>query len=464
MHILIMILLISLLIIVHELGHFLAAKLFGVRVVKFGIGLPIGPTLYSHKFKETEFLIHAFLFGGYVAMIDDETETSEEENEKIPLDSPLRFSNKKAWQKAIILVAGVTMNFLLAIFLIIFTALFYHKLPTGEQEVFINNIIVENNTSNIINSDIKAGDKILKINDIDVKTANQFIFVVHNSKYFDGYISQEIKNKKLEELKRINNKNDESLYLKKGEIIKLPKSTPEGVLDVNSNVTRGFENFKINEIKLTDEDVDLRNKLENKTKFKVEEDDLYTLEMVANAISDTYKPISITVLRNGNIITVNDIYTDKNGRLNVMLSTKDIYMEADNFKNIIKNSLKYTVVNTKLMLFGFKQMFTGKIEATEMHGIVLIAKVGGDVIKQNGLQDGILLTAIISINLAILNLLPIPALDGGQLLFLLIEKLTGNKLNKKKVEIINNIFFTLLLVLMVLILLNDVYALVVHKF
>ena len=174
MNTIIMLFLISLLILVHEIGHFAAARLFGVRVSKFGFGLPIGPTLFKTKWGNTEILIHAFLLGGYVSFPDDEEvkdgenqkeENKEEEKEEIlPLDSPERFRNKAPWQKAIIVSAGVFMNVIFAIFLTMLAAALYHKLPTGTSDVYIKEIITENNSSNIVNSGAKAGDKSKCIN------------------------------------------------------------------------------------------------------------------------------------------------------------------------------------------------------------------------------------------------------------------------------------------------------------
>ena len=112
MNTIIMLFLISLLILVHEIGHFAAARLFGVRVSKFGFGLPIGPTLFKTKWGNTEILIHAFLLGGYVSFPDDEEvkdgenqkeENKEEEKEEIlPLDSPERFRNKAPDRKSVV--------------------------------------------------------------------------------------------------------------------------------------------------------------------------------------------------------------------------------------------------------------------------------------------------------------------------------------------------------------------------
>src|SRR5574344_685174 len=116
MSILIMILLLSVLILVHEAGHFLAARLFKIKVDKFGFGLPIGPTLFEKKFGDLTILVHAFLLGGYVAFPDDEKDC------KLPADSPERFSNKPIWQRAIVVSAGVAANVVCAFLFVLLTA------------------------------------------------------------------------------------------------------------------------------------------------------------------------------------------------------------------------------------------------------------------------------------------------------------------------------------------------------
>ena len=131
----IMLLLISLLILVHELGHFLAAKLVGIRVDKFGFGLPFGPTLFSKKIGETEILIHAFLLGGYVSFPDDEEDCD------LPKDSTLRFSNKPVGQRALVIVAGVIFNVILAYFLIFFTGLMWKHLPDNKFTIYFEKFI-----------------------------------------------------------------------------------------------------------------------------------------------------------------------------------------------------------------------------------------------------------------------------------------------------------------------------------
>ena len=474
MNTIIMLFLISLLILVHEIGHFAAARMFGVRVSKFGFGLPIGPTFFKTKWGNTEILVHAFLLGGYVSFPDDdevkekESETEKEENKEVkdedilPPDSPERFKNKKPWQKAVIVSAGVFMNVIFAIFLTMLAAAWYHKLPTGTSDVFIKEIISKDNTSNIAKSDAKAGDKIKSINGIKATNAYKFIFVVQKSKYFDGIVDNETITSKLNELKRLNPDVDFENVIKKDTKIILPKLTPEKPLNISENVASGYEKYETNEINLTKEEVKLRDDLEGKTEFIINQD--LEPETLAKALSDSFKPLTIVLERDGKEIILNDIYTDKTGVLGIKLETKEIFTETNTPKEIVVNSLKYLWTNTKLMAYGLWQLVTGKIPMSEMHGIVVITKVGSDIIETYGMLNGLLLTAIISIDLAIINLLPIPALDGGHLMFLGLEKILGREIDEKITETIGRIFFLLLIVLMVFVIFNDIFALVTHKF
>ena len=474
MNTIIMLFLISLLILVHEIGHFAAARMFGVRVSKFGFGLPIGPTLFKTKWGNTEILVHAFLLGGYVSFPDDEEvkekegEPEKEENKEVkdedilPPDSPERFKNKKPWQKAVIVSAGVFMNVIFAIFLTMLAAAWYHKLPTGTSDVFIKEIISKDNTSNILNSDVKPGDKIKSINGIKATNAYKFIFVVQKSKYFDGIVDNETITSKLNELKRLNPNVDFENVIKKDTKIILPKLTPEKPLNISENVASGYEKYETSEINLTKEEIKLRDELENKTNYTLVED--IEPETLAKALSDSFKPLTIVLERDGKEIVLNDIYTDKTGVLGIKLETKEIFTETNTPKEIVVNSLKYLWTNTKLMAFGLWQLVTGKIPMSEMHGIVVITKVGSDIIETYGMLNGLLLTAIISIDLAIINLLPIPAHDGGHLMFLALEKILGREIDEKITETIGRIFFLLLIVLMVFVIFNDIFALVTHKF
>jgi len=477
MNTIIMLILISLLVLVHEAGHYAAARMFGVRVSKFGFGLPIGPTLFKTKRGDTEILVHAFLLGGYVSFPDDEegeNENNKSENKEgenpsesekedvLPLDSPERFKNKKPWQKAVIVSAGVFMNVIFALFLTIFAAAWYHKLPAGTSDIYIKEILTKDNTSNITSSKALAGDKIVSVNGINVDSAYKFIFVVQKSAYFDGFADGEIITGKLNELQKLNPDVDFENKIPKNTKLILPEKTPEAPLKVSSNVASGYEKYENREIELNSEEKTLRDKLEGVKEYVTEGD--IEPESLAKAISDTYKPLSIVLNRNGKRIVLDNIYTNKDGVLGIKLETRENFVETKTAKDIVVKSADYLWMSTKLMGFGLWQLVTGKIPLSEMHGIVVITKVGSDIIEAHGMLNGLLLTAIISIDLAIINLLPIPALDGGHLMFLGLEKIMGRKLDEKAVERTGQIFFLLLIILMVYVVFNDIFALATHKF
>ena len=451
-----MLILISLLVLVHELGHYLAARAFGIQVSHFGIGLPIGPVLYETKCGDTKITIHAFLLGGYVSFPDDDEDN--EDIKDLPLDSPKRFKNKKPWQKAVVVSAGVFANVVFAMFLVMFCAAYYHKLPSSKYDVYVSDFSPEIK-SNVMQSGIKKGDKIVSVNGSTITNSYQFIFLVQKSKYFDGLASKETIETKLKELKKLNPNVGENI--KAGEEIKLPKMTAEKQLNVSDNVLLGIEKYKTNELELSKEQKQLAHLLENKNEFVADKN--YSLNDIAYALSDSYKPLSITVLRDNKELAFNDIKTSKDGLLGVKLQVDEIFVPVKTPLDVITHSWDYLVVNTKLMLLGLWQLVSGKIPLSDMHGIVAITKVGGDIIENSGMLKGLLLSAIISIDLAIINLLPIPALDGGHLMFLALEKIVGRELDEKIVEGISRVFFMLLILLMIYVVFNDIFALVTKQ-
>ena len=464
---LIMIILISILVLVHEIGHFIAARIFKVRVTRFGIGMPIGPSWKLFKWNNTVFYLHAFLFGGYVSFAEPEKEEKEEETnntntdsneEFLPVDSPELYENKTIMQKLIIVSAGVIMNIVFAILLVMFAATYFHKLPASMQNIYVDSFS-DKITSNINQSGIIKGDKFSKINNQKINSLYQLTFFAKNSKLFDDYAQENLVNENLKELKKLNpNLTNE---IKENTTIKLPTPKAENPLKVNENVLKGLEKYKKDGIELTKNQIDLRNELYNKKTYKLKTPS--TLNDVATALSDTYKPLSITILRNNKEFTFNNIIVEKQGMLGVLLKIEDVYTETKTPKQIIIKSVDYLYTTTTTMLYSLWQLITGKVSASDMHGVIAVVKVGGDIIASKGMLNGILLTAMISINLAIMNFLPIPALDGGHVMFLLIEKFTGKKPDREFSEKINNFFFILLIILMISICYNDIFALITKK-
>ena len=455
MNVIIMILLISLLILVHEAGHFLAARMMGIKVDKFGFGLPFGPTLFEGQIGDTKILVHALLLGGYVSFPDDD------ENSEIPMDSSERFSNKPVWQRAVVISAGVIANVLCAIVLVVMTAIIWHKLPAGKYDIYIAKIVAPKEAA-IHKSGMQTGDKILKINGSEIIYPFQVNKYAQMSKKHDGFVSQEKYEAVLGELQAKNPKITDG-EISKGTKINLVAPTDENSIKLSNEVLLGLEQPKTGEIELTKEEIDLRNKIQGEKFFVVEENNNITLENIAKALSDTQKPMNFTVLRDGKEVELKPIYSDEKGMIGIQQNLQEVLIPTKTPAQILTKSFDYLWTNTEMMVIGLGKLFTGQIPMKDLHGIVAITKLGGDVIQNQGLFKGLLLTAIISMNLAIINILPIPALDGGHLMFLIIEKIKGRPVNEKTIERVANTGFFILIALMLLIILNDIFALVTKQ-
>lgn len=450
-----MMILVSILILVHEAGHFFAAKFFKLNPTRFGFGLPFGPTLWEKEINGVKFLIHACLFGGYVSFADDE-----EENSDIPANSDQRISNRPVYQRAIIYSAGVVANFLCAIVMVLLAAAIWGQMPSGNYDVFVKDIAAPK-TEAIWQSGIQKGDKIIKINGHDVKNSNMLIMIAQQSKAFDSKVDENFANQNFIELKKINPAFTKDEIIPKDILIKLPAKETEPAIIMNDNVLKGLEKYKDLQVSLTDTQKSLREKVQNKS--YIISDGTITLNDVAYAISDNVHPVNLEVLRNGQTVALKPIYPNKNGIMGIQMEIKEIVIPTKTPKAVIKTSFNYVNEQTSLLLWGFYQMVTGKVSFSDIHGVIAITKVGGDVIHNGGMFYGLLLTAIISIDLFILNLLPIPPLDGGHLLFLGIEKLRGKPVEKEVIEKLWITCFAILLLFFVAVTANDIYALVTHK-
>ena len=453
MSILIMILLLSLLILVHEAGHFCAARAFGIRVDKFGFGLPVGPTLFSKKVGDVDILVHAFLLGGYVSFPDDEKDCD------LPKDSPERFVNKPIWQRIIVVSAGVIANVICAIALVMVVAIFTGKLPSGNYEVYAENISAPKDAS-IWTSGLQKGDRILKANGCDINNVYSLVTIVKNSAKNNGLIKQDIVETNYTKLKDLNPGLTREEKIPDGLAIRLPETLSREVVTMDKYAAKGAKYFKPQGEKIDESLSELVKQTDGKTVYI--SDGKHSLDDLAKALSNGTHPINFVVERNGEVITLNPIYPDEKGIIGIGLSTKQTMIETKNPVSIVKESCIYLWDNTYTMMYSLGQLFTGNIPLRDMHGVVAITKIGGDMIDKSGKSSGILLAALISMNLAILNILPIPALDGGHLMFLTIEKIMRKPVDEKIVEIVSTVFFSLLIILMIFVVFNDI-TLIIRK-
>lgn len=450
-----MLALLSVLIIVHELGHFLVARKLGIKVEKFGFGLPFGPTLYETKWGDTKILVHAFLLGGYVSFPDDEPDS------EIPKDSIERIANRKVWERFLVISAGVTANALIAYLIVLFVAGFSGSLPSGKYNIFVDGLQPDKTLSSHQIS-IKSNDKIISANGVKIDSLNKFVEIAQRSKKFDNYVSDDKVSSQISEIKKLNPKvAKNNTVITKGTEIVLPASTPEKPLTIADDALISASRYTPEGTLLTSDEKKLRNELDGKTIYI--SNGKYTLAQIATATADTVHPIEIVVDRNGKNVNLMPAYPNKDGMIGIKLRIQEITEVVKDPKSAVIKSWNYLSYNSYYMVKGLGLIITGQIPLNQVHGIVAITKVGSDIIQKRGIWDGLLLTALISIDLAIVNLLPIPALDGGHLLFLLIEKLRGRPVEEKTQEAFAKFGFIFLIGLMVIIIFNDIFALVTDK-
>ena len=310
----------AILILVHELGHFMAARVQGIHVNRFSIGF--GPVLWKYQGKQTEYALRAIPLGGYVGFPDDDEESN------IPADDPNLMKNRPIMDRAIVISAGVIANFVFA-YLVLLVMTLSVGIGTVDQ----------------------PGVRITKILDLNAPAA------------VSG--------------------------LQAGDI----------VLSANG------------------------------TKFDTS---LTTLDLFQSLISkNANQSVDLQVMRDGKLLQVPILPDGESGkgRIGVRLDftgkphRRSVHSIGEAFDNATQSFERLVVMTVQ----GLKQLATNfQNTASQLSGPVAIVAMGSELVKSDAaaLFD---FTAIISINLAIINILPLPALDGGQLVFLLIEALRGGK-------------------------------------
>ena len=461
---------ISLLILVHELGHFSVARLLKIRVDRFGFGLPFGPTLWEKKIGDVTYCIHAFLLGGYVAFPDDDPESD------LPLDDPARLKNRKVWERALVISAGVTANVILAYVIVFCVILFTRGVPTDFNNIYVEKLVDE--ISVAAEAGLEKGDKVVSINGIEIKSFMEFKKILTANKTDDGYVSNSDLEKQLKQIVEANphlikNLGFNTSEIKTRELVEIENTVipPGKVINVPALV---YEDFLLPDLKdpfaqpqvlseedkLTDTEKQLKSAI---VKEKFAGNGYTTFGEIAKAAADGKHNLNMVVERNGEAITLK-LSPNKEGHIGIITRVEDVTVPLTSVSQLFTGSWDYICSKTYLMCLGLYKIFTGQISLWDLHGIVAITKIGGQIIQHRGMVDGWLLTALISIDLAIINLLPIPALDGGHLLFLLVEKLRGRPVEEKYQEAFMKYGFLFLIGLMIFIIFNDILAIVTGKF
>ncbi len=427
----------SLLIVLHELGHFIPAKLFKTKVEKFYLFFDVKFSLFKKKIGETVYGIGWLPLGGYVkiaGMIDESMDT--EQMAKDP--QPWEFRSKPAWQRLIIMLGGVTVNFILAYVIYVFMSFAY-----GDADVKVDSLKdgywIENET--LIDLGFRTGDKVLAINDTEI---------INDSDIGLNIIGAEsITIERNGQKKTINLPEDFLGQLSSGGSKDLFEyRVPFIVSEVADSSLNKSADIKVGDV--------IQSIGDNELKFFD--------ELAAITESNKGQTLSARILRDDEIIT-RDLTIDDKGKLGIRPANSPKRFEELGYLEITRreytfgqsfgagwNKFSKTISNYGDQL---KAIFNPKTGAYKgLGGFKAIYDQFPSAWSWAYFWG---LTAFLSIMLAILNLLPIPALDGGHVMFLLYEMISGRKPSEKFLERAQMVGFFILIALVLFANGNDIY-------
>jgi len=433
MSIIVAILVFSIIIIIHELGHFLLAKKNGIGVVEFSIGL--GPTIWGIQKGETKYSIKLLPFGGMCQMVGEDTDQDTlAEN---------AFYSKGVWQRFSVVFAGPFFNFILAFVLSVFVIGF-----VGYDAPTVASVTAGSPAEK---AGLKAGDLIKEIGGDKVSIGREV----------DSYFMyNELSSQPLEVVYERNGK-EHSTSIE-------PVLTKQYLLgftyypnaDSVAEVSTVSENFPFHQAGILPGDVITHvngNKISTGAELSVYMD---SHPLDGSLVSVTYNRKTDFGIVSTTVELIPMLYQEA-------YSVGFAY-NLNREKTGVLNTLKYSIIEVKYWIVttvkNLGMLVTGQLSSNDVGGPVAIIGTIGDVYEQTSEQGNALdvilqmsyITILLSANLGVMNLLPIPALDGGKLLFTLIEAFRGKPIDREKEGMVHLIGMALLMLLMVFIFFNDI--------
>ena len=411
-------------ILIHEFGHFAVAKWLGVRVEQFAIGF--GKRLVGFRRGETDYRINAIPLGGYVKM-------SGENPMDARSDDPREFMNHSRWHRFLIAIAGPTMNILLAIVLLTTVYMVHYEYPAVYDEPTVIGWVVHDSAA--AKAGLQIGDRITRIDDVQNPTWEQVELRQALSPGQPLVIDVE--------------RNGQTLTK-----TLVPEAT--GLDQI------GYAGLAPKEDTVTI--TDLQEKMPAEKAGLKEGDRILTLDgkpvPALGAMSESLettkdKPITLTVLRNGQekTFTVQPVLSDKRYRIGI--GSTQMKVKTLPFAEALNLSLHENRQNALLILELVKKMAQRKMSLQSIEGPIRIGQAAGEAARSKGWTPLMGLTAAISLNLGIFNLLPIPILDGGVIMFLLIEGLMRRDISLNIKERVYQFAFVFLVLFAVMVIYND---------
>jgi regulator of sigma E protease len=418
---------IGVLVFVHELGHFLMAKRAGVRVEKFSLGM--GPKLFGFKKGDTEYVLSALPLGGYVKMAG---ENPDEE----PTGAPDEFQAKSVWQRAVIAATGPLTNIVLA-FLIMPLVFLVGTYTIGPAAVGF----VEKG-SPAEKAGFSVGDIIERINGREITDWEKGAMLIAVNPDTDIQVTVNRKGEKRTltlrpELDKERNIGTSGLY-------------PDFPVEIGK-LRPGFPAEKAG-IKLHDKII------------SVDGVTVYYWNQFSTMVKESKgKKLALTIDRNGTRMDINVVPVESDGRHVIGVEPIiPLVFKRYGIADSIKLGFDKTLEAIDLTFITLRKLVTFSLSIKTLGGPVMIAQMSGQAAAA-GLSSFLSLLAMISISLGILNLLPIPVLDGGLILFLVIEAIRKKPLSRKVMEVSQSIGAAVLITLIAVVSYNDIMRMFFSK-
>lgn len=423
-------LVLGILVFVHELGHFLMAKLCGIRVLAFSIGF--GKPLYKKTVGETEYRISAVPFGGYVHMAGEHPEDTQE-------NKPDEFQNKPIWQRALVAVSGPGANFLFS-----FALLWVIFMSGSQQPLYLDRPVVGAvaDTSIAAEAGLLPGDSIVAVNNEDINSWEdlQNIFTKQEPIYRITYI-------------RNNNYDTTTMdmenYTEEGLAMDPTGGLRPSLPAVIGNVAQGSPA----------EDAGLQK---GDTIVRIDDDSIYSWFQLSDYIAsyDTVnQPMEFQIERKDTIMTIaaSPEYDTTEGRylMGVAPAQPPTRTVKYGFFAAFSQAGAKTWEYTTMIFDVLGKLFNQQVSPKQLAGPIGIVQMSG-VVALSGLIAILNFMALIGVNLAVLNLFPLIITDGGMLLFLLLEAVRGKPLSLKSQMLINRIAIAFFITLFLFVTFNDI--------
>jgi regulator of sigma E protease len=421
-----MVVVLGIMIVVHELGHFLAAKFFGVRVETFSVGF--GKRLLGFRRGDTDYRISVLPLGGYVKMAGEN-----------PMESrtgdPGEFMSHPRWQRLIIGLAGPAMNILLAVVLLTGVFMFHYEHPIFSDQPAVIGFVLDNSAAE--KAGLQAGDRIIRIGSTYDPTWEDVYPKVMLSPNQPVALTVQRGNEKLEKTIVPEPVGQEQM----GNPGWVPQQ-PMKVTYVEPDMPAAKAGLQAGDEIIALDGTPVSSTGAFKRRLQQTKD----------------KEVEITLQRGGTQqkIKVKPVLDQEHNDYRVGYLSEPQHVDKLPLPAALSRSIDQNKKNSFLILELVKKMIQRKVSIKQMEGPIRIAQVSGEAARQEGWTPLVGLMAAISLNLGIFNLFPIPILDGGLILLLLIESLMRRDISQRVKERIYQAAFVCLVLFAGLVIFNDV--------